>query len=89
MATSPSSSESRDAERRRNPELRELLDELLALVRHLSHRAETLTASETEYARHRLEWLADEIWANLASYIDRAGSDGQQRDGPTSPHKTS
>ena len=66
------------AERRRNPELRELLDELLALVRHLSHRAETLTAAETEYARHRLEWLADEIWANLARYIDRAASENQQ-----------
>ena len=64
-----------ERERRRNPELRELLDELLALVRHLSHRAETLTAAETEYARHRLEWLADEIWANLARYIDRAASD--------------
>ncbi|HVF17130.1 MAG TPA: hypothetical protein VNA21_09470 [Steroidobacteraceae bacterium] len=88
MATSPSS-DSREAERRRNPELRELLDELLALVRHLSHRAETLTVSETDYARHRLEWLADEIWANLASYIDRAGVDSQQRGAPTSPHKTS
>ena len=72
MGPSPGSIES---ERRRNPELRELLDELLALVRHLSHRAETLTAAETEYARHRLEWLADEIWSNLARYIDRAASD--------------
>jgi hypothetical protein len=76
MAVSPSDKTA--AERRRNPELRELLDELLALVRHLSHRAETLTAAETEYARHRLEWLADEIWANLARYIDRAAADNQQ-----------
>lgn len=70
-------------ERRRNPELRELLDELLALVRHLSHRAETLTVGETEYARHRLEWLADEIWANLERYIDRAASEqaGGERPG--------
>jgi hypothetical protein len=81
MGPSPGSIES---ERRRNPELRELLDELLALVRHLSHRAETLTAAETEYARHRLEWLADEIWSNLARYIDRAASDstGSERTPP-------
>jgi len=71
----PSPTSGTESERRRNPELRDLLDELLALVRHLSHRAETLTAAETEYARHRLEWLADEIWANLARYIDRAASD--------------
>lgn len=73
MGTSASGSV--ESERRRNPELRDLLDELLALVRHLSHRAETLTPAETEYARHRLEWLADEIWANLARYIDRAVSE--------------
>ena len=71
----PSTGGNVENERRRNPELRELLDELLALVRHLSHRAETLTPSETEYARHRLEWLADEIWANLARYIDQASTD--------------
>ena len=71
-------------ERRRNPELRELLDELLALVRHLSHRAETLTPAETEYARHRLEWLADEIWANLARYIDRAATDHSGSETPPS-----
>ena len=75
MALPPAEETAAAAERRRNPELRELLDELLALVRHLSHRAETLTASERDYARHRMEWLADEIWANLARYIDRAGSD--------------
>ncbi len=71
------SDDSKDTERRRNPELRELLDELLALVRHLSHRAETLTAAEMEYARHRVEWLADEIWSNLARYVDRAGTDSR------------
>lgn len=52
-------------ERRRNPELRDLLDELLALVRHLSNRVDALPPTELEYARQRLEWLADEIWANL------------------------
>ena len=56
-------------ERRRNPELRDLLDELLALVRHLSHRVEALSPSELEYARQRLEWLADEIWANLTKDV--------------------
>lgn len=71
----PTATSSSENERRRNPELRDLLDELLALVRHLSHRAETLTTAETEYARHRLEWLADEIWANLARYIDQAAAD--------------
>lgn len=63
MPSNPPSSE--PPERRRNPELRDLLDEMLALVRHLSHRAETLTPSELDYARKRLDWLADEVWANL------------------------
>ena len=80
----PSTSGGVENERRRNPELRELLDELLALVRHLSHRAETLTLAETEYARHRLEWLADEIWANLARYIDRASADHSGSETPRS-----
>lgn len=79
---SPSASSGVENERRRNPELRDLLDELLALVRHLSHRAETLTPAETEYARHRLEWLADEIWSNLARYIDRASSDHMGGEAP-------
>lgn len=56
-------------ERRRNPELRDLLDELIGLVRHLSTRVETLPPHEVEYARQRLEWLADEIWANLTRHI--------------------
>ena len=49
-------------ERRRNPELRELLDELLAHVRSLSHHARELTDQQRDYAQQRLEWLADEIW---------------------------
>lgn len=56
-------------ERRRNPELRDLLDELIGLVRHLSNRVEALPSHEVEYARQRLEWLADEIWANLTRDI--------------------
>ena len=49
-------------ERRRNPELRELLDELLAHVRSLSRHARELTDQQRSYAQQRLEWLADEIW---------------------------
>ena len=49
-------------DRRQNVALRELLDELIQLSRHLSNHAPTLSASELAYARDRLEWLADEIW---------------------------
>jgi hypothetical protein len=45
--------------------LRELLDEMIELSRHLSNRAPTLPASELSYARERLEWLADEIWRQV------------------------
>ena len=44
---------------------------MLALVRHLSHRAETLTPSELDYARKRLDWLADEVWANLTREMSK------------------
>lgn len=54
------------ADRRRNLALRELLDELLSLVRDLTHRARELTPAELEYAQDRLEWLADEIWEHAA-----------------------
>src|SRR5688572_21424456 len=49
-------------ERRRNPELRELLDELLTHVRTLSRAAREMSDAERSYAQQRLEWLADEIW---------------------------
>lgn len=49
-------------ERRRNPALRELLDEMLELVRRLSHEAPGLAPADLAYAQERLEWLADEIW---------------------------
>jgi hypothetical protein len=58
-------------ERRRNPELRELLDELLAHVRSLSHRARELSDDQRAYAQQRLEWLADEIWRVVAELDDR------------------
>ena len=45
--------------------LRELLDEMIQLSRHLSNHAPTLPRSELTYARERLEWLADEIWRQV------------------------
>jgi hypothetical protein len=52
-------------ERRQNVVLRELLDEMIQLSRHLSNHAPTLPAGELTYARERLEWLADEIWRQV------------------------
>jgi hypothetical protein len=59
-------------ERRQNIALRELLDELIQLSRHLSNHAPTLAASELAYARDRLEWLADEIWRQVTVEENRA-----------------
>jgi hypothetical protein len=50
------------AERRHNPSLREVLDDLLAHARDIARRAKTMTAAELDYAEQRLEWLADEVW---------------------------
>lgn len=58
-------------ERRKNIALRELLDELIQLSRHLSNHAPTLAASELAYARDRLEWLADEIWRQVTVEEER------------------
>ena len=57
------------AERRRNHELREVLDDLVAHVRDFVRTRDDLDPSEIEYAQQRLEWLADEAWrlANGAS----------------------
>ena len=52
-------------ERRQNVVLRELLDEMIELSRHLSNHARTLDRSELTYARERLEWLGDEIWRQV------------------------
>jgi len=49
-------------ERRRNPTLREVLDELVAHVRDIARRARTMSRDELGYAQQRLEWLADEVW---------------------------
>ncbi len=50
------------ADRRRNTDLREVLDELIAYVRDVANRAEMMGPSEREYAQERLEWLAEEVW---------------------------
>jgi hypothetical protein len=49
-------------ERRRNPSLREALDELLEHARDIARRAKGMTSAELDYAQQRLEWLADEVW---------------------------
>jgi hypothetical protein len=54
-------------ERRRNVALREILDEVLQLARHLSHHAGTMSAEELGYARERLEWLVDEVWVQATA----------------------
>ena len=49
-------------DRRRNQPLRELLDEMIELARHLSNDSAQLSPAELEYAHERMEWLAGEIW---------------------------
>jgi hypothetical protein len=52
----------RGVERRANPTLREVLDDLLSHTRDVARRAKDMTPEEREYAQERLEWLADEVW---------------------------
>lgn len=49
-------------ERRQFRALREVLDELISFVRHVSRNVDHMSDDELEYAQQRLEWLADEIW---------------------------
>lgn len=49
-------------ERRENHILREVLDELLILVREVSSRHTELSDTEIEYTQERIQWLADEVW---------------------------
>ena len=58
----PAESTDDDGERRRNQPLRELLDELVALVRMLARKSPKMSPDELDYAQERLQWLADEIW---------------------------
>jgi len=58
----PSKPDGHGQERRQNVVLRDLLDELLQLARHLSNNAPTMNEADLTYARERLEWLVDEVW---------------------------
>ncbi|NIN72647.1 MAG: hypothetical protein GTO46_12140 [Gemmatimonadetes bacterium] len=49
-------------ERRHNLELRERLDQIMDLARHLYREASQMSQEELEQARERIEWLAQEIW---------------------------
>jgi hypothetical protein len=49
-------------ERRKNRELREVLDELVEHVRYVARNVGTLGKQDLVYAEERLEWLADEVW---------------------------
>lgn len=49
-------------ERRQFRALREVLDELLTFVRHVSRNVDHMSEDELQYAQQRLEWLADEVW---------------------------
>lgn len=70
MAAEKKQPEGKD--RRRNFELRERLDELLDLVRHLSRESSAMSQEELDEARLRIEWLAEEIWG-AAVYGSRQG----------------
>ena len=58
-------------ERRRNRELREVLDELVEHVRYVARNVGTLGRQDLEYAEERLEWLADEVWRTATGGTER------------------
>lgn len=49
-------------ERRANRELREVLDDLIDYVRHITRNVKEMNPQEVQYAEERLEWLAEEVW---------------------------
>lgn len=51
-----------EMERRNNRALREVLDDLVDHVRHITRNVSALTPDELARAQQRLEWLADEVW---------------------------
>ena len=59
------------ADRRTNLDLREVLDELITHVRLVSRTGEEMGSRQREYARERLEWLAEEVW-RLATQTESA-----------------
>ena len=60
--STPASPAPSASDRRHRLGLRELLDEMIAVARDLSRRADHMSRQELEYAHQRLEWLADEVW---------------------------
>lgn len=52
------------SERRSNHELRERLDEIVALARKLSQDAGAMSREELDSIRARIEWLSEEIWTS-------------------------
>lgn len=60
------------SERRQNQTLRELLDEMIDLARHLANHAPQLSSEDLEYARQRMEWLAGEIWDQATRGLARS-----------------
>jgi len=60
------------AERRSNPSLREILDELVAHVRHVAKNVKTMSQQDLDYAQERLEWLAEEVWRAALEGRDRS-----------------
>jgi hypothetical protein len=69
----PAKSDGQGSERRRNVVLRDLLDEMLQLTRHISNNAPSMTAGDLTYARERLEWLVDEVWEQATGTRKRDG----------------
>jgi hypothetical protein len=51
-----------DEERRWNHELRERLDEMIELARHLVRHAGEMSEEQLRDSQLRVEWLAEEIW---------------------------
>ena len=55
-------------ERRRDGDLRELLDELIHHVRNVATNAKVMPQADLDHAQDRLEWLADEIWQGVMEH---------------------
>lgn len=63
------------SERRENYELRELLEELLALTRTLARKHSLMTREELAIVEERIIWLAEEIYGAATEPV-RAVSSG-------------
>ncbi len=64
----PRRSAKKHDERRGDPLLRDLLDELVEHVRNVAQSAAVMPREELEYAQDRLEWLTDEIWQKIMEF---------------------